>query len=186
MGFEPTTSGTTNRRSNQLSYDRHTNTLRRSLGTAEARFCRMSAIWEAESCGRWLRPSDASTRCLRFSSYITCWTAPPMALTQSVARSASPVGDPPGIDHDPHAEAIFDRAGALGAGFARRTGEGVRIVLNGAPAAFPSRQWSARDEPPRPCLSALHRDQNFAPSETVTVAGAAQPWKNTVGSDCVR
>lgn len=30
------------------------------------------------------------------------------------------------------------------------------------------------------------RDQNFAPIETVTVAGAAQPWKNTVGSDCVR
>lgn len=29
-------------------------------------------------------------------------------------------------------------------------------------------------------------DQNFAPTETVTVAGAAQPWKNTVGSDWVR
>jgi hypothetical protein len=29
-------------------------------------------------------------------------------------------------------------------------------------------------------------DQNLAPTETVTVAGAAQPWKNTVGSDCVR
>lgn len=51
MGFEPTTSGTTNRRSNQLSYDRHTSALRRHIGTAEARFCRMSAIWEAESCG---------------------------------------------------------------------------------------------------------------------------------------
>lgn len=30
------------------------------------------------------------------------------------------------------------------------------------------------------------RDQNFAPIETVKVAGGAQPWKNTVGSDCVR
>lgn len=29
-------------------------------------------------------------------------------------------------------------------------------------------------------------DQNFAPTETVKVAGGAQPWKNTVGSDCVR
>jgi hypothetical protein len=31
-----------------------------------------------------------------------------------------------------------------------------------------------------------YADQNFAPAETVNVAGGAQPWKNTVGSDWVR
>lgn len=100
MGFEPTTSGTTNRRSNQLSYDRHRITPHRMIGTADARFCRMSAIWEAESCGTKETPAEAIRR-------------------------------------------------------------GSRVQ-------------------PRSC------DQNFAPTETVTVAGAAQPWKNTVGSDCVR